>query len=103
MPLSHPCDLLYRQANTKGQAGHLFGGSAPGRPPVEAFLGGDRFTARGGGLATDLADGLKYPHQRWALRASPAMSRASKVRRTSTRPSPPAHAWRMWPAPAAWV
>lgn len=54
-------DSLYRQANSKGQAGHLFGGSAPGRPPVEGFLGGYRFTAAGSGLTTDLADGLSIP------------------------------------------
>lgn len=45
---------LLSQGNRKGVAGHLFGGSQPGREPFVEFRGGVRFLNSGPGITTDL-------------------------------------------------
>jgi flagellin-like hook-associated protein FlgL len=54
-------DGLFEMSNRTSLAGHMFGGSAPGRAPVQEFLGGYRYTGRGAGLVTDLGLGAGVP------------------------------------------
>lgn len=51
---------LFNLGNRTSVAGHIFGGSVPGRPPFEEFLGGYRYVGEGPGITTDLGldDGL---------------------------------------------
>ncbi|MGH7132268.1 MAG: flagellin [Phycisphaerales bacterium] len=55
--------LTNANSNDPGSGLYLFGGSTPGRPPLEqiAQLGGYRYTARGSGLITDLSPGDQIP------------------------------------------
>jgi flagellar hook-associated protein 3 FlgL len=48
-------------ANRKSAAGHVFAGSTPGTPAVEALLGGYRYLGQGPGLLTDLGLGADIP------------------------------------------
>lgn len=54
-------DGMLGVANREGVAGHLFGGTTPGRSPVESFLGGYRYRAGDEGLETDLGEGVVVP------------------------------------------
>jgi len=45
---------LLEMSNREGSAGHIFGGSAPGRTPVVGFRGGYRYLGEGTGLVTDI-------------------------------------------------
>jgi flagellin-like hook-associated protein FlgL len=51
---------LFNLGNRESVAGHIFGGSTPGRTPFEEFLGGYRYVGEGAGIVTDLglADGV---------------------------------------------
>ncbi|QOJ01783.1 MAG: hypothetical protein HRU70_15380 [Phycisphaeraceae bacterium] len=66
-------------ANRTGVAGHVFGGSTPGRPPVEEFRGGFRFRATGPGLVTDLGEGGGVPI---TMGQSPLGATSARVRGT---------------------
>jgi flagellar hook-associated protein 3 FlgL len=48
-------------SNRKSVAGHVFAGSTPGRPAVQALLGGYRYLGEGSGLLTDLGLGSDIP------------------------------------------
>ncbi|MGD9689065.1 MAG: flagellin [Phycisphaerales bacterium] len=48
-------------ANKELSGVHLFGGSTPGRPPIQQLAGGFRYIARGNGLLTDLGLGDSVP------------------------------------------
>ncbi|HZW10077.1 MAG TPA: flagellin [Phycisphaerales bacterium] len=52
---------LFEIANRESRVGHIFGGSVPGLPPMEAFRNGYRYTGRGPGLTTDLDFGGAIP------------------------------------------
>ena len=52
---------LFTLSNRSGVQGHLFGGSAPGTPPVSEFFGAYRYAAPSGGLITDLRQGSSAP------------------------------------------
>ncbi len=54
-------DGLFETVNRKSISGHLFGGSAPAKRPVEAFLNGYRYVGQGSGLVTDLGLGSNVP------------------------------------------
>jgi flagellin-like hook-associated protein FlgL len=45
---------LFNLGNRTSVAGHIFGGSVPGRAPFEEFLGGYRYVGEGAGITTDL-------------------------------------------------
>lgn len=45
---------LFNLGNRTSVAGHIFGGSVPGRAPFEEFLGGYRYIGEGPGITTDL-------------------------------------------------
>jgi len=45
---------LFNLGNRTSVAGHIFGGSVPGRAPFEEFLGGYRYVGEGPGITTDL-------------------------------------------------
>ncbi|GAB4383770.1 MAG: hypothetical protein Kow0022_04460 [Phycisphaerales bacterium] len=47
-------DSIERIANRESIVGYVFGGSHPGRQPIESFHGGYRFRGERGGLTTDL-------------------------------------------------
>ena len=52
---------LYQIVNRETTLGHIFGGSEPGQQPMETFLGGYRYLARGRGISTDLDIGGFLP------------------------------------------
>lgn len=52
---------LFSLSNRTGVQGHLFGGTAPGTPPVTEFFGAYRYAAPSGGLLTDLRHGSAAP------------------------------------------
>ncbi len=52
---------LFGISNRTSVSGHIFGGSAPGTPPIEHILGGYRYKAHGEGLLTDLGIGSNIP------------------------------------------
>ncbi|TVQ63828.1 MAG: hypothetical protein EA378_00880 [Phycisphaerales bacterium] len=54
-------ERLFRLANSESAVGYMFGGSTPGRQPVEAFGGGYRYMGTGRGLVTDLDIGFDVP------------------------------------------
>jgi flagellin-like hook-associated protein FlgL len=54
-------DGLFETVNRESISGHLFGGSAPGKRPVEAFLSGYQYVGQGNGLVTDLGLGSSVP------------------------------------------
>ncbi len=54
-------ERLFRLANSESSVGYMFGGSTPGRQPVEPFGGGYRYVGSGGGLVTDLDIGFPVP------------------------------------------
>lgn len=47
-------DTMERIANRQSMVGYIFGGSRPGKLPVEGFRGAYRFVGERGGLTTDL-------------------------------------------------
>lgn len=47
-------DSMERIGNRESIVGYIFGGSRPGRQPIEGFHGGYRFVGERGGLTTDL-------------------------------------------------
>jgi flagellar hook-associated protein 3 FlgL len=52
---------LLRVANTEASGGAVFGGSTPGRLPVEGLYGGYQFVGTGPGLITDIGLGNSVP------------------------------------------
>lgn len=52
---------LFNIGNRTSVAGHIFGGSVPGRVPFEEFLGGYRYVGEGPGILTDLGLGEGVP------------------------------------------
>ena len=54
-------DGLFETVNRKSISGHLFGGSAPAKRPVESFLNGYRYVGQGNGLVTDIGLGSNVP------------------------------------------
>ncbi len=52
---------LLRVANTEGAGGAVFGGSTPGRSPVQGLYGGYEFVGTGPGLITDIGLGNSVP------------------------------------------
>jgi len=52
---------VFRLANSESVVGYMFGGTTPGRAPVQAFGGGYRYTGSGSGLVTDLELGFAVP------------------------------------------
>jgi flagellar hook-associated protein 3 FlgL len=52
---------LFGISNRTSVAGHVFAGSTPGTPAIEAFLGGYRYRGQGSGLLTDLGLGTNIP------------------------------------------
>lgn len=54
-------DGLFQTVNRESISGYLFGGSAPGKRPVEAFLNGYQYVGQGDGLVTDLGLGSSVP------------------------------------------
>lgn len=52
---------LFSVANRDSVAGYVFAGATPQRQPIEDFLGGFRYVARGTGLLTDLGTSSAIP------------------------------------------
>ena len=52
---------LYNIANTESLVGYVFGGTAPGTPPVEFLNGGYRFSGERGGLLAALGSASDVP------------------------------------------
>ncbi len=52
---------LYQIANRQSVAGYIFGGSTPGKQPIESLLGGYRYAGQGSGLVTDINLGQAVP------------------------------------------
>lgn len=67
-------DSLYRIASRQSVVGYIFGGTAPGSPPVEDLTGAYRFVGERGGLITDLGTGLNIPVTLGANNAVGALS-----------------------------
>jgi flagellin-like hook-associated protein FlgL len=54
-------ERLFRLANRESVVGYMFGGTVPGRQPVEGFGGGYRYAGEGSGIVTDLNIGFDVP------------------------------------------
>ncbi len=52
---------LFNIANSESMVGYVFGGTAPGTPPVSAYNGGYRFTGERGGLLAALGSASDIP------------------------------------------
>lgn len=52
---------LLQIGNRRSVAGHIFGGTTPGTPPIESLFGGYRYVGQGAGLLTDIDLGSSVP------------------------------------------